>query len=138
MVKEGNTVKVHYTGKFEDDKVFDTSKEREPISFKVGAGMMIPGFENGVVGLKEGESKTLKITPEEGYGQRNDELINEVTLDKLPEGVERGALLQAQTEQGPMNVVVAEIKEKTAMIDANHPLAGKNLVFDIELVEIVE
>jgi len=138
MVKEGNTVKVHYTGKFEDDKVFDTSKEREPISFKVGAGMMIPGFENGVVGLKEGESKTIKISPEEGYGQRNDELINEITLDKLPEGVERGALLQAQTEQGPMNVVVSEVKEKTAMIDANHPLAGKNLVFDIELVEISE
>lgn len=138
MVKEGNTVKVHYTGKFEDDKVFDTSKEREPISFKVGAGMMIPGFENGVVGLKEGESKTLKITPEEGYGQRNNDLVNEIPLEKLPEGVERGALLQAQTEQGPMNVVVSEVKETTAMIDANHPLAGKNLVFDIELVEIVE
>ena len=138
MVKEGNTVKVHYTGKFEDDKVFDTSKEREPISFKVGAGMMIPGFENGVVGLKEGESKTLKITPEDGYGQRNNELINEIPLEKLPEGVTKGALLQAQTEQGPMNVVVSEVKEKTAMIDANHPLAGKNLVFDIELVEISE
>tara|TARA_Y100001937_G_scaffold90249_1_gene122079 strand:- start:46 stop:462 length:417 start_codon:yes stop_codon:yes gene_type:complete len=138
MVKEGNTVKVHYTGKFEDDKVFDTSKEREPISFKVGAGMMIPGFENGVVGLKEGESKTLKITPEEGYGQRNNDLVNEIPLERLPEGVERGALLQAQTEQGPMNVVVSEVKETTAMIDANHPLAGKNLVFDIELVEIVE
>tara|TARA_R110001592_G_scaffold350329_3_gene646386 strand:+ start:877 stop:1293 length:417 start_codon:yes stop_codon:yes gene_type:complete len=138
MVKEGNTVKVHYTGKFEDDKVFDTSKEREPISFKVGEGMMIPGFENGVVGLTVGESKTLKITPEEGYGQRNDSLINEITLDKLPEGVVKGALLQAQTEQGPMNVVVSEVKEKTAMIDANHPLAGKNLVFDIELVEISE
>ncbi len=138
MVKEGNTVKVHYTGKFEDDKVFDTSKEREPISFKVGAGMMIPGFENGVVGLKEGESKTLKITPEDGYGQRNNDLINEIPLEKLPEGVVKGALLQAQTEQGPMNVVVSEVKEKTAMIDANHPLAGKNLVFDIELVEISE
>lgn len=138
MVKEGNTVKVHYTGKFEDDKVFDTSKEREPVSFKVGAGMMIPGFENGVVGLKEGESKTLKITPEDGYGQRNNDLINEIPLEKLPEGVVKGALLQAQTEQGPMNVVVSEVKEKTAMIDANHPLAGKNLVFDIELVEISE
>ena len=138
MVKEGNTVKVHYTGKFEDDKVFDTSKEREPISFKVGAGMMIPGFENGVVGLKDGESKTLKITPEDGYGQRNNDLINEIPLEKLPEGVVKGALLQAQTEQGPMNVVVSEVKEKTAMIDANHPLAGKNLVFDIELVEISE
>ena len=138
MVKEGNTVKVHYTGKFEDDRVFDTSKEREPISFKVGAGMMIPGFENGVVGLKEGESKTIKISPEDGYGQRNDSLINEIPLERLPEGVERGALLQAQTEQGPMNVVVSEIKEKTAMIDANHPLAGKNLVFDIELIEVSE
>jgi len=138
MVKEGNTVKVHYTGKFEDDRVFDTSKEREPISFKVGAGMMIPGFEKGVVGLTEGESKTLKITPEEGYGQRNNDLINEIPLEKLPEGVVKGALLQAQTEQGPMNVVVSEVKETTAMIDANHPLAGKNLVFDIELVEIVE
>ena len=100
--------------------------------------MMIPGFENGVVGLKEGESKTLKITPEEGYGQRNNDLVNEIPLERLPEGVERGALLQAQTEQGPMNVVVSEVKETTAMIDANHPLAGKNLVFDIELVEIVE
>lgn len=138
MVKEGNTVKVHYTGKFEDDRVFDTSKEREPISFKVGAGMMIPGFEKGVVGLKEGESKTIKISPEDGYGQRNDNLINEIPLERLPEGVERGALLQAQTEQGPMNVVVSEIKEKTAMIDANHPLAGKNLVFDIELIEVTE
>ena len=138
MVKEGNTVKVHYTGKFEDDRVFDTSKQREPISFKVGAGMMIPGFEKGVVGLKEGESKTIKISPEDGYGQRNEELINEIPLERLPEGVERGALLQAQTEKGPMNVVVSEIKEKTAMIDANHPLAGKNLVFDIELIEVTE
>lgn len=138
MVKEGNTVKVHYTGKFEDDRVFDTSKEREPISFKVGAGMMIPGFEKGVVGLNEGDSKTIKISPEDGYGQRNEELINEIPLERLPEGVERGALLQAQTEQGPMNVVVSEIKEKTAMIDANHPLAGKNLVFDIELIEVTE
>ena len=98
---------------------------------------MIPGFENGLVGLTTGDKKTVELEPEQAYGPIRDELINDVPMDKLPEGVKQGQMLQAKTEQGEMNVVVTEIKEKTATVDANHPLAGKKLIFDLEVVEIM-
>ena len=137
MIKEGSKVKVHYTGKFEDNQVFDTSKDKEPLEFTLGEGQLIPGFENGLVGLTTGDKKTVELEPEQAYGPIRDELINDVPMDKLPEGVKQGQMLQAKTEQGEMNVVVTEIKETTATVDANHPLAGKKLIFDLEVVEIM-
>jgi len=137
MIKEGSKVKVHYTGKFEDNNVFDTSKDKEPLEFTVGEGQLIPGFENGVVGLTTGDKKTVELEPEQAYGPIREELINEVSMDKLPDGVKEGQMLQAKTEQGAMNVMVTEVKEKTATVDANHPLAGKKLIFDLEVVEVM-
>jgi peptidylprolyl isomerase len=137
MIEKGSKVKVHYTGKFEDNNIFDTSKDKEPLEFTVGEGQLIPGFEQGVVGLNSGDKKTVELEPEQAYGPVRDELINEVAMEKLPEGVKQGQMLQAQTEQGAMNVVVTEVKEKTATVDANHPLAGKKLIFDLEVVEIM-
>lgn len=137
MIEKGNKVKVHYTGKFEDNNIFDTSKDKEPLEFTVGEGQLIPGFEQGVVGLNTGDKKTVELEPEQAYGPVRNELINEVPMEKLPEGVKQGQMLQAQTEQGAMNVMVTEVKEKTATVDANHPLAGKKLIFDLEVVEIM-
>lgn len=137
MIEKGSKVKVHYTGKFEDNNIFDTSKDKEPLEFTVGEGQLIPGFEQGVVGLNTGDKKTVELEPEQAYGPIRDELINEVLMEKLPEGVKQGQMLQAQTEQGAMNVMVTEVKEKTATVDANHPLAGKKLIFDLEVVEIM-
>tara|TARA_R110002020_G_scaffold113236_5_gene260308 strand:- start:1725 stop:2138 length:414 start_codon:yes stop_codon:yes gene_type:complete len=137
MIEKGNKVKVHYTGKFEDNNIFDTSKDKEPLEFTVGEGQLIPGFEQGVVGLSTGDKKTVELEPEQAYGPVRNELINEVPMEKLPEGVKQGQMLQAQTEQGAMNVMVTEVKEKTATVDANHPLAGKKLIFDLEVVEIM-
>jgi FKBP-type peptidyl-prolyl cis-trans isomerase 2 len=137
MIEKGSKVKVHYTGKLNDNNIFDTSKDKEPLEFTVGEGQLIPGFENGVMGLNTGDKKTIELEPEQAYGQVRDELINEVPMEKLPEGVKEGQMLQAQTEQGAMNVMVTEVKEKTAMVDANHPLAGKKLIFDLEVVEVM-
>jgi FKBP-type peptidyl-prolyl cis-trans isomerase 2 len=137
MIKEGSKVKVHYTGRFEDNSVFDTSVETSPLEFVVGEGRLIPGFENGVIGLNEGETKTIELSPEEAYGNVREELFSEVPRENLPEGVEVGQMLQAQTEQGPINVTVTQINETTAIVDANHPLAGKKLIFDLEVVEVV-
>jgi FKBP-type peptidyl-prolyl cis-trans isomerase 2 len=136
MIKEGSKVKLHYTGKLEDDNVFDTSKDREPLEFTVGEGQLIPGFEKGVIGMNVGDTKTIEINPEEAYGPVREELINEVPKENLPEGVEVGHMLQAQTEQGPVNVKVVELNETTGKVDANHPLAGKKLIFDLEVVEV--
>lgn len=136
MIEKGSKVKVHYTGKFEDNNVFDTSTDREPLEFTVGEGMLISGFENGVIGLNEGQKRTIELTPEEAYGPVREELINEVPLENLPEGVQVGQMLQAQTEGGPISVTVTEINETTAKVDANHPLAGKKLIFDLEVIEV--
>jgi FKBP-type peptidyl-prolyl cis-trans isomerase 2 len=135
-IVEGKKVKVHYTGKFEDGNVFDTSKDKEPLEFVVGDGQLIPGFENGVLEMETGESKTVEITPEEGYGEYRDDLISEVEVNQLPEGTKVGVVLEAQTNAGPMNVTVTEINGDKATIDANHPLAGKKLFFDLEVVEV--
>ena len=146
MIEKGSKVKVHYTGKLDDNFVFDSSKavegnekfgaDREPLEFTVGEGMLIPGFENSVIGLNVGDKKTIELNPEDAYGDLRDDLINEVPKENLPEGVEVGQTLQAQTEQGPIMVVVRELTETTAKIDANHPLAGKKLFFELEVVEV--
>ncbi|MBD3219258.1 MAG: peptidylprolyl isomerase [candidate division Zixibacteria bacterium] len=137
--KEGDKVKIHYTGKFEDGQVFDSSVDREPLEFTLGQGQVIPGFEKGVVGMEEGEKKEIKVSPEEGYGPRYDQNVIEVKKSVFPEDItpEVGRQLQVQAPDGnKMNVVITEVQDETVTLDANHPLAGKELLFDVQLVEI--
>ncbi len=136
MIKEGSKVKLHYTGKFEDQNVFDSSVGREPLEFTVGEGMLIPGFERGVIGMETGNVKTIEIEPEQGYGELREDLLQEVDITQLPEGVKVGDVLSADTPAGPINVIVKEINDNKVTVDANHPLAGKKLIFELEIVEI--
>src|SRR5699024_4851287 len=139
-VKNGDTVKVHYHGKLANGETFDSSEGRDPLEFKVGSGNVIAGFENGVVDMTPGDKKTLNIPVAEGYGERNDELILEFPNEKLPEDLnpEKGMQLQLSSQDGQVYpVIVQEVKEDGVVLDANHPLAGQDLVFDIELVEII-
>lgn len=137
--KKGDSVKVHYTGKLHDGSVFDSSLNREPLEFEVGAGMMIAGFDKAVDGMNVGDKKTAKIPAAEAYGEKNREMIIEVPKAQLPPDLkpEVGQQLSMQQPNGQaLPVVVSNVMEETVEIDANHPLAGKDLVFDIELVEI--
>jgi FKBP-type peptidyl-prolyl cis-trans isomerase SlpA len=138
QIKIGDTVKVHYTGKLEDGTVFDSSlvEGREPLETVLGNNMLIKGFENGLIGLSEGDKKTLEIEPSEGYGEYQEEMVNEIPKGNVPENVKAGEMLQGMSQMGPINVKVIEVKDETVVIDANHPLAGKKLVFDIEVVNI--
>tara|TARA_Y100001937_G_C6916904_1_gene240039 strand:+ start:120 stop:545 length:426 start_codon:yes stop_codon:yes gene_type:complete len=138
-VKTGNTIKVNYTGKFEDGTVFDTSltEGREPLETVLGQGNLIPGFEKGLLGMNEGENKTIEIEPTEAYGEYLDGLVNVVPPTQMPEGVKVGDVLQSSGERGTINVTVKEITEQGVKIDANHPLAGKKLIFDVEVLEVV-
>ena len=138
-VKKGDHVKVHYTGKLVSGEQFDSSKGKEPLAFTVGAGQMIKGFDEAIPGMVVGEKKTINITPENAYGQKNNEAIIEFPKSNIPEDMklEPGMKLQLQNEEGhPIPVVVTEVKEDVVVLDANHELAGKELIFDIELVEI--
>lgn len=139
-VKKGDTIRVHYTGKLEDGQEFDSSLKRDPLQFQVGTGSMIKGFENAVLDLKPGDKKTVKIVPEEAYGERDENLLIKMPKKSVPEGVtpEVGMRLQLANQQGQaVPVVVTEVLDDSLMLDANHPLAGKTLVFDIEVVEIL-
>jgi FKBP-type peptidyl-prolyl cis-trans isomerase 2 len=139
QVKTGDTVKVHYTGKLNNGQVFDTSKDREPLQFKIGAGQMIPGFEEGVMGMELEQEKTIEIPSEKAYGPRMDELFIEVKNEQLPEGLkpEKGMELVTKRQDGTEAIVkVDEVKDNSIVIDANHPLAGQDLTFDVKLVEI--
>ena len=137
-VQNGDTVTVNYTGKFEDGTVFDTSmvEGREPIKTKLGEGNLISGFENGLIDMGIGETKTITINPADAYGEYNEQMIQEVPKTQMPGEVEVGITLQADTQMGTINFVVKEVKEETVVLDANHPLAGKTLVFDLELVDV--
>lgn len=140
QAKKGDTVRVHYTGRLINGEQFDSSAGREPLEFTVGAGQMIKGFDTGVEGMGLGEKKIINIAPEDGYGLRNEEAIIEFPLEQVPADMklEPGMQLTLQNQEGqPVPVVVAEVREEVAILDANHFLAGKELVFDIELVEIV-
>lgn len=139
--KQGDSVKVHYTGKFDDGQIFDTSEGRDPLEFTVGQGHVINGFENAVIGMEVGEEKTIHVPSAEAYGGRNEELIQDVPRDKFAEDMkfEIGQGLQIKTKDGhSMVVVVKAFTTETITLDANHPLAGKDLNFDIKLVEIVK
>jgi FKBP-type peptidyl-prolyl cis-trans isomerase SlpA len=137
-VESGKTVSVNYTGKFDNGEVFDTSlsEGREPLHLILGQGSLIPGFEKGLINMKEGEKKTLNIDPTEAYGEYLDGLVTTVTKDKLPEGFKIGDVLQSTGPKGTINVTVKEINEDKVTIDANHPLAGKKLIFEVEVLKI--
>ncbi len=139
IASDGDTVRVNYTGTLEDGTTFDTSVGREPLEFTLGEGKMIPGFEKAVYGLQVGKSKTVTIPAEEAYGPHRDDLVIVVEREQLPAGLEPevGQQLQMQQTDGSTAVViVTDVSETTITIDANHPLAGKDLTFEIELVEI--
>ncbi len=136
---DGNKVKVHYTGKFEDGQVFDSSKDREPLEFTIGEGQVIPGFEKEIRGMSEGDTKSITLQPEDAYGPRRDELMVDVKKSDFPENIspEVGQPLQMRRPDGQtVNVVVTNVQDETVTLDANHPLAGKVLIFDVELVEV--
>jgi peptidylprolyl isomerase len=139
--KKGDVVKVHYKGKLNSGKQFDSSEGREPLEFTVGAGQMIAGFDAAIPGMVVGEKKTVTIAPADAYGEKNEEAIIEYPKSNIPADIklEPGMKLQLRGNSGqPIPVVVAEIKEEVVVLDANHELAGKELIFDIELVEIAE
>lgn len=132
-------VKVHYTGTLEDGSVFDSSEGREPLAFTVGAGNMIPGFEKAVLGMKLNETKKVTIPCDQAYGPVRDDLIQELNKSILPEGLnpQIGQKLQSQDNEGRSFIVtVKQVKETTIVIDGNHELAGKDLQFEIRLVEL--
>ena len=135
-VTENSNVKVHYTGRLDDNTVFDSSEGRQPLEVELGKGLLIPGFEKGLQGLKVGEKRTITIPYAEAYGPHREEMTQEVEKEFVPEGVEVGHHLTAEGPNGPMMVVVNEVKESTVVLDANHPLAGKDLTFDLEVIEI--
>lgn len=139
QVKENNTVKVHYTGKLADGQVFDSSEGKEPLEFTLGQGRLIPGFEKGLIDMKLNEKKTINIAVEDAYGEPREDLIIEVSKTELPQEMapEVGMGLVSRTPEGQeMNLLVVEVKDETVILDGNHPLAGRDLIFELEVVEI--
>lgn len=139
QVKENNTVKVLYTGKLADGQVFDSSEGKEPLAFTLGQGSLIPGFEKGLIDMKLNEKKTITIPADEAYGYPREDLLIEVPKSELPQEMdpEVGMGLVSRTPEGQeINLLVVEVKEDTVVLDGNHPLAGKELIFDLEVVEI--
>ena len=138
--KKGDKVKIQYTGKFEDGKIFDTTKDIEPLTFEIGSGYVIEGFDEAVIGMEPGESKTVTIPPAKGYGEYNKELIIKVKRENLPPGSDPqiGQKISANHSEGKtkINFTIVDVEDDVLTLDANHILAGRNLVFDIELVEI--
>ena len=140
-VKEGDTVKVHYTGTLTDGTVFDTSEEREPLEFTLGQGQLIPGFEKAVVGMNVGDSTEVEIPSDDAYGESREDLVISVPKDQLPDDVEPqvGMQLQVNQQDGqPIPVRITDVGEENLTLDANHPLAGQDLKFEIELVEVAD
>ncbi len=139
QAKDGDAVTIHCTGRLTDGSIFDSSEGRDPLPFTLGSGQVIPGFEEAVTGMLVGDKKTVTIPPEKAYGQRNEQMVISVPLDQVPEDIkpEVGQQLQLMgPENQPMVVQVTEITEEAVVLDANPPLAGKELTFDIELVTI--
>ena len=139
QVKAGDTVRIHYTGTLDDGTVFDSSQGREPLEFTVGSGEIIPGLDNALPGMAEGEQKSVSVPADEAYGQHDPNGRQEVPRDQIPEHIplDPGTALQMQTPDGQaVPVTVAEVTDEVVVLDANHPLAGKDLTFEVEMVEI--
>lgn len=138
-VKENDTVRVHYTGKLTSGEVFDSSREREPLEVTLGEGRLIPGFEKGLIDMEVAEKKTITIPKEEAYGEVRQELFQELGREQLPAEItpEVGMGLMARGQDGSERQLrITEVKDASIVVDANHPLAGQDLIFDLELVEI--
>lgn len=137
-VENGKTVKLNYTGRLEDGSVFDSSlnEGREPLTTTLGQGQLIKGFESGLIGMSEGEKKTIEIESQDAYGPYIEDMIGEIEIEKVPEGVKVGDVLQGMGPQGPIMVKVVEVNETLVKLDSNHPLAGKKLIFDLEVLEV--
>lgn len=138
LVKDGDSVTVNYTGKLEDGSVFDSSfnEGRGPLSATLGANQLIPGFEKGLIGMGIGDKKVVEIAPFEAYGNYRPDMVSEIEKSKFPEDVTVGSTLQGMSQAGPVIVTVLEVNEDTVKVDANHPLAGKKLIFEIEVVSV--
>ncbi|PQO23216.1 peptidylprolyl isomerase [Rhodobacteraceae bacterium WD3A24] len=138
QVKAGDTVKIHYKGTLSDGSVFDSSEGRDPLEFTVGSGEIIPGLDTALEGMEVGEEKTVEIAADEAYGQHDPNGRQEIPRSQIPEDIplDIGTALQMQLPDGrAMPVTVAEVSEETVVLDANHPLAGKDLTFKVEMVE---
>ena len=140
QVKSGDKVKVHYHGKLRSGETFDSSQGREPLEFTVGSGQVIKGFDQGVMGMQVGDKRTVEIAVQDAYGVKQDEMIIEFPRNQFPPDMKPEAGMQLMMNNGSgqsFPVTVTEVKEESVILDANHPLAGQDLIFDIELVEIV-
>ena len=139
QAKSGDTVKIHYTGTLDDGTQFDSSSGKEPLQFTLGSGQVIPGFEKAVEGMAVGDSKQVNIPPDQAYGPRHEQMIQDVPKTALPDDLEpvEGMALQAQGQDGKViNLTVTAVQDDSITVDGNHPLAGKALNFDIQLVDI--
>lgn len=137
-IKNGDTVRVHYTGTFTDGEVFDSSRDREPLEFVIGEEALISGFEEAVIGHEKGDRFSVTILSEDAYGEHLEDLIMEVPRSEVPQDItpEEGMMLQIATDEGDMEVQIVEVSEDKIILDANHPLAGEDLVFDIEVIDV--
>jgi FKBP-type peptidyl-prolyl cis-trans isomerase 2 len=138
MIKNGSKVKAHYTGKLTNEQVFDSSlmEGREPLEFVIGQGQLIQGFESGIMGLNVGDKKTIEVNPDEAYGQYRDDMVMTVPISNTPQGVQEGQTLQANINGEMVSFMVKEVNENEVTVDANHPLAGQKLIFEIEILEV--
>ncbi|MEA1945016.1 MAG: peptidylprolyl isomerase [Euryarchaeota archaeon] len=140
QVEDGDTVMVHYTGKLEDGTVFDTTANRDPLQFRIGEGQIIPRFEQAMVGMEPGEAKTVEVPADEAYGPHREELVVVIDRSHIPVDTEPEVGQQFQIRQADNQtivVTVTDVTESRVTLDANHPLAGKDLIFDVQLLEIV-
>jgi peptidylprolyl isomerase len=140
QAKAGDTVRIHYTGKLDDGKVVDSSRDREPFEFTIGAGQVIPGVEQAVTGMEPGESKSAEIPPEQAYGPHRDGMVVTVERTRLPAGLEVAVgeeLALRQDDGRQLTATVTDVSDQGITIDANHKLAGRTLVFDLQLLEVL-
>ena len=139
--ENGDVVRVHYTGRLTDGTEFDSSAGREPLQFEIGSGQIIEGLDRQIAEMEEGAKQTVTIPAAEAYGERRPEQVQEIPRSAIPEEIQPtpGMQLQATTQSGqPVPIVVVDVTDETVTVDANHPLAGRDLVFDVELVEIIK
>ncbi len=141
MIKQGDTVSIHYTGKLENGEIFDSSEGKEPLQFKVGEGRMIKGIEESVMGMEKGQQKKIKIMPSEAYGDVQQNLIQQIPKNALPEQIQKdvkeGMFLQLQDPQGQVIPVrITKVEGSTVTLNLNHPLAGKVLDFEVKIADI--
>ena len=139
MIKEGSKVKFHYKGTLKKGEVFDNSEGREPLQFEAGKGMIIPGLEKEMMGMKKGDKKKIIVKAKDAYGEPNPELVREMPKGPVPEGMklEKGSIVYLKTPDGqPFPAKIVDVKGETVTVDLNHPLAGQDLTFEVEIVEV--